>query len=92
MREDVGRLLVAGRGASDPVVRGGAGGVDGAGDRLRARGRGGLRRPRRDGDPDERRDLAPSSPTSAGGAWRILDWEYAGVRSALYDTLFWCLH
>jgi hypothetical protein len=36
-------------------------------------------------------DMAPSNNLLAGGGWRLLDFEYAGVRHALYDTLLWTL-
>jgi hypothetical protein len=36
-------------------------------------------------------DMAPSNNLRAGDGWRLLDFEYAGVRHALYDTLLWTL-
>lgn len=36
-------------------------------------------------------DMAPSNNLLAADGWRLLDFEYAGVRHALYDTLFWTL-
>ena len=36
-------------------------------------------------------DMAPGNALRAAGGWRLLDFEYAGVRPALYDALFWSL-
>jgi hypothetical protein len=36
-------------------------------------------------------DMASSNSISSAGGWRLLDFEYAGVRPALYDALFWTL-
>ena len=36
-------------------------------------------------------DMAPSNNLRAKDGWRLLDFEYAGVRHALYDTLLWTL-
>ena len=36
-------------------------------------------------------DMAPSNTLRTADGWRLLDFEYAGVRSALYDTLLWTL-
>ena len=36
-------------------------------------------------------DMAPSNNRLARGGWRLLDFEYAGVRHALHDTLLWTL-
>ena len=36
-------------------------------------------------------DMAPSNTGLASGGWRLLDFEYAGVRPALYDALLWTL-
>jgi hypothetical protein len=36
-------------------------------------------------------DMAPSNTLRAGDGWRLLDFEYAGVRPALYDGLLWTL-
>jgi hypothetical protein len=36
-------------------------------------------------------DMAPGNTLLAGGGWRLLDFEYAGVRPALYDALLWTL-
>lgn len=36
-------------------------------------------------------DMAPSNTRRAADGWRLLDFEYAGVRPALYDALLWTL-
>jgi hypothetical protein len=36
-------------------------------------------------------DMAPSNNLLASDGWRLLDFEYAGVRHALHDTLLWTL-
>ncbi|HKZ08373.1 MAG TPA: hypothetical protein VJU81_23100 [Methylomirabilota bacterium] len=36
-------------------------------------------------------DMAPSNTLRAGDGWRLVDFEYAGVRPALYDALLWTL-
>jgi hypothetical protein len=36
-------------------------------------------------------DMAPSNNLLAPDGWRLLDFEYAGVRHALHDTLLWTL-
>jgi hypothetical protein len=36
-------------------------------------------------------DMAPSNTARAAGGWRLLDFEYAGLRPALYDALVWTL-
>ena len=37
-------------------------------------------------------DLTPSNVLFTGAGVRLLDFEYGGARSALYDTLFWTLY
>jgi hypothetical protein len=36
-------------------------------------------------------DMAPSNSICPVGGWRLLDFEYAGARPALYDALLWTL-
>jgi hypothetical protein len=36
-------------------------------------------------------DMAPSNTLRAADGWRLVDFEYAGVRPALYDALLWTL-
>lgn len=36
-------------------------------------------------------DMAPSNTLRAADGWRLMDFEYAGVRPALYDALLWTL-
>ena len=36
-------------------------------------------------------DMAPSNTGHTASGWRLLDFEYAGVRPALYDGLLWTL-
>jgi hypothetical protein len=36
-------------------------------------------------------DMAPGNTALAPAGWRLLDFEYAGVRPALYDALLWTL-
>jgi thiamine kinase-like enzyme len=36
-------------------------------------------------------DMAPSNTGQTASGWRLLDFEYAGVRPALYDALVWTL-
>jgi hypothetical protein len=36
-------------------------------------------------------DMAPSNTLRAAEGWRLVDFEYAGVRPALYDALLWTL-